>query len=136
MESGHLRVTSLEKALAIVDAALGKKAYDLVLLDVEHLRSIADYFVITTGRSDVQVQSIARGIEEHMARQGKRPHAVEGFNHGYWVVMDYDDVVVHIFFEPARELYRLETNWIDARRIALPEPYSSIAQDLRLSVAG
>jgi ribosome-associated protein len=126
-------VTPQEKTLAIVEAALDKKAYDLVVLQAEHLSSIADYFVIATGRSDVQVQSIARGIEERMECDDKRPLAIEGFNLGYWIVMDYNDVVVHIFYEPVRDVYRLETNWTDAQRVPLPEPFSSRARDLSLS---
>ncbi len=126
-------MTPLEKTLSIVEAALDKKAYDLVVLQAEHLSSIADYFIIATGRSDVQVQSICRGIEERMEREGARPLSIEGFNLGYWVVLDYNDVVVHIFYEPIRDVYRLETNWTDAQRVALPEPFSSRARDLSLS---
>jgi len=126
-------VTPLEKTLAIVEAALDKQAYDLVVLQAEHLSSIADYFIIATGRSDVQVQSIGRGVEERMDREGGRALSIEGFNLGYWLVLDYNDVVVHIFYEPIRDLYRLETNWTDARRVPLPEPFSSRARDLSLS---
>jgi ribosome-associated protein len=126
-------VTPLQKTLAIVEAALDKKAYDLVVLQAEHLSSIADYFVIATGRSDVQVQSISRGVEERMEQDGTRPLSIEGFNHGYWVVLDYNDVVVHLFYEPIRDLYRLETNWTDAQKVPLPEPISSRARDLSLS---
>jgi ribosome-associated protein len=126
-------VTPLQKTLAIVEAALDKKAYDLVVLQAEHLSSIADYFVIATGRSDVQVQSICRGVQERMDQGEARALSVEGYNLGYWVVLDYNDVVVHIFYEPVRDLYRLETNWTDAHRIPLPEPFSSRARDLSLS---
>jgi ribosome-associated protein len=127
---------SLKKALAAAEAALEKKAYDLVVLEVEHLHSIADYFLIATGRSDVQVQAIARGIGERMDRENERPIAIEGFNHGHWVVLDYVDVVVHIFFEPVREFYRLENNWTDGREVVLPEPYRSQARDLTLRALG
>src|SRR6266849_472848 len=123
---------SLKRALAAVEAALEKKAYDLVVLQVEHLCSIAEYFLIATGRSDVQVQAIARGIEERMALEDSRPLAIEGLNLGHWVVLDYDDVVVHVFFEPTREFYRLRDNWLDAREVTLPEPWLSQARDLRL----
>jgi ribosome-associated protein len=126
-------VTPLQKTLAIVEAALDKKAYYLVVLQAEHLSSIADYFVIATGRSDVQVQSICRGVEERMESDGERPLSIEGFNLGYWIALDYNDVVVHLFYEPIRDLYRLETNWTDARRVPLPEPYSSRARDQSLS---
>jgi ribosome-associated protein len=125
-------VNSLEKAFAAAEGALDRKAYDLVVLEVEHLNSIADYFLIATGRSDVQVQAIARGVEERLARANARPLAIEGLNLGHWVVLDYDDVVVHVFFEPTREFYRLRDNWLDAREVMLPEPWLSQARDLRL----
>jgi len=127
---------SLKKAIAAAEAALEKKAYDLVVLEVEHLHSIADYFIIATGRSDVQVQAIARGIGERMELEDERPIAIEGFNHGHWVVLDYVDVVVHIFFEPVREFYRLENNWTDGHQLTLPEPYRSQARDLTLRASG
>jgi ribosome-associated protein len=107
-----------------------------VVLQVEHLSSIADYFLIATGRSDVQVQAIARGIEERMKLENEHPLAFEGLGHGHWVVLDYADVVIHIFFEPARDFYRLERNWTDAREVMLPEPYRSQARDLTLHAMG
>ncbi|HKV54067.1 MAG TPA: ribosome silencing factor [Candidatus Binataceae bacterium] len=127
---------SLYKALAAVEAALEKKAYDLTVLQVEHLSSIADYLLVATGRSDVQVQAIASGIEERMERESARPISIEGASHGHWIVLDYNDVVVHLFFEPAREFYRLERNWTDAREVTLPEPLRSQARDLRLRASG
>lgn len=125
-------MTSLKKALLAVEVALDKRAHDLVVLEVEHLSSIADYFLIATGRSDVQVQSIVRGIEERLSRERAYPLSVEGFSHAHWVVLDYDDVVIHVFLEPARDFYRLEDNWIDAKAVMLPEPFRSQARDLRL----
>jgi ribosome-associated protein len=127
---------ALAKAFAAAEAALDKKAYDLVVLEVEHLKSVADYFVVATGRSDVQVQAIARGIEERMALEKQRPLALEGFQHAHWIVLDYDDVVVHLFYEPAREFYRLETNWIDAVEVKLPEPLRAQVKTLRLRASG
>src|SRR5258708_9064838 len=98
---------SIDKALAVAQAALEKKAYDLVVLEVEHLNSIADYFIVATGRSDVQVQSIARGIEERMIKDAVRPLAVQGLPHAHWGVLDYADIVVHTFFQPPRRFYLL-----------------------------
>jgi ribosome-associated protein len=129
-------VDSLKKMLAAVEAALEKKAYDLIVVEVEHLSSIADYFLIATGRSDVQVQAIARGIEERMARENSHPISIEGLHHAHWVVLDYDDIVVHLFFEPVREFYRLERTWTDAREITLPEPLHSQARNLQLRASG
>jgi ribosome-associated protein len=131
-----LLVDSLRKTFAAVEAALEKKAYDLRVLQIEHLSSIADYFVIATGRSDVQVQAIARGIEERMHREGARPLSIEGVRYGHWIALDYNDVVVHVMFEPAREFYRLESNWSDALEVPLPEPFRSQARDLSLRASG
>src|SRR6266852_4775134 len=117
-----IQTDSLKRALAAVEAALEKKAYDLVVLQVEHLSSIAEYFLIATGRSDVQVQAIARGIEERMALEDIRPLSIEGLQHGHLVVLDYDDVVVHVFFEPVRDFYRFDSNSTEAREVLLPEP--------------
>ncbi len=129
-------MNSLDKTLAAVGAALEKKAYDLIVLQAAHLSSIADYFVIVTGRSDVQVQAIARGIEERMDAVRLHPLAIEGMQHAHWVVMDYDDVVVHIFYEPVRDFYRLERTWSDSQQVVLPEPYNSQARDLTLRALG
>ena len=127
---------SLQKVLAAVEAALEKKAYDLIVVEVEHLSSVADYFLIATGRSDVQVQAIARGIEERMDHEDTHPLSIEGLQHAHWVVLDYNDVVVHLFFEPTREFYRLERTWTDAREILLPEPLRSQVRDLQLRASG
>jgi ribosome-associated protein len=94
--------------------------------------SVADYFVICTGRSDIQVQTICRAVEEAMAKIKVRSLAIEGFTHGQWVLVDFGDVVVHIFYETARDFYNLERLWSQASRCALPEPYSSQAQHLRI----
>lgn len=121
------------KALLCVRFALEKKAYDLALMEVGQLTSLADFFLVCTGRSDTQVQAIAQGIEENLRRLGLRSLAIEGYPAGQWVVLDYGDVVVHIFYEPVREFYDLERLWARAPRVRLPEPYQSQAQDLRLS---
>lgn len=122
-----------ERALLCVRFALEKKAYDLVLMEVGQLTSLADYFLICTGRSDTQVQAICQSIEENLGRLGIRPLSIEGLPRGQWVVMDYGDVVIHVFYEPLREFYDLERLWARAPRVSLPEPYSSQARDLRLA---
>jgi ribosome-associated protein len=124
-----------ETALLCVRFALEKKAYDLVLLEVGELTSLADYFLLCTGRSDTQVQAIAQGIEENMKRLGMRLLALEGYGRGQWVVMDFGDVIVHIFYEPVREFYDLERLWSQAPRVTLPEPYRTQARELRLAGA-
>ncbi|MFN8625850.1 MAG: ribosome silencing factor [Candidatus Binatia bacterium] len=121
------------KALLCVRFALEKKAYDLVLMEVGALSSLADYFLVCTGRSDTQVQAIAQGVADNLGRLGLRPLSIEGLTGGQWVVMDYGDVIVHIFYEPVREFYDLERLWVRAPRVKLPEPYRSQVEDLRLS---
>jgi ribosome-associated protein len=122
-----------EHALLCVRFALERKAYDLVLMQVGELTSLADYFLVCTGRSDTQVQAITQSLDENLGRLGIRPLAIEGYARGQWVVVDYGDVVVHIFYEPLREFYDLERLWARAPRVHLPEPYNTQARDLRLA---
>lgn len=126
---------ALEKAVIAAAAALDRKARDVVVLEVEHLKTVADYFVIATGRSSVQVQAIARSVEERLDKTSTRPLSIEGLKLGHWVVLDYNDVVVHVFYEPVRDFYRLASNWTDAREVSLPEPYRSQARDSSLRVS-
>ncbi len=123
---------SWEKALLISRFALDKKAYDLVLLEVSEVTSIADYFIICSGRSDRQVQSIAQGIGEDLGKEGITPLSVEGQTRGHWVLMDFSDVIVHVFYQPVREFYDLEGLWSHAPRVNLPEPYSTLVNQFRL----
>jgi len=125
-------IGSWDKALLASRFALEKKAYDLVLMEVRNLTSIADYFIVCSGRSDRQVQSIAQGIEENLRAMGERPHSVEGAGRGQWVLMDFSDVIVHIFYEPVREFYDLEGLWGEAPRVDLPEPYATLASQFRI----
>jgi ribosome-associated protein len=115
----------LQKALLCTRAALDKKAIDLVVLDVGALTSITDYLIICTGRSDRQVQSIAQAIQDAVESTGARPLSVEGLRRGQWVLLDFADVVVHVFYQPVREFYDLERLWEHAPRVQLPEPLRS-----------
>jgi ribosome-associated protein len=109
-------------AIVIATAALEKKAISVEVLDVAGRVDYADFLVLMTGRSDRQVQSIAQGIEESLKQKGKRPLSVEGLPHASWVLMDYADVVVHVFQDEARSAYDLEGLWMDARRIPVSVP--------------
>lgn len=109
-----------ETATAIAVAALDKKAVGLEILDVAGKVDYADFLVIMTGRSDRHAQSLAQGIEESLRKRGVRPVAVEGLSHGLWVLMDFGDVVVHVFQDEARQLYDLDGLWLDARRLPVP----------------
>lgn len=111
-----------ELAVAIAIAALDKKAVGLEVLDVAGKVDYADFLVLMTGRSDRQVQALAQGIEAALREKGKRPLSVEGLPHASWVLMDFGDVVVHVFQDDARSSYDLDGLWMDARRIPLPIP--------------
>ncbi|MGD9107261.1 MAG: ribosome silencing factor [Desulfobacterales bacterium] len=100
-----------------IQAALGKKAMDLVVLDVRKLSSIADVFIICSGLSNRQVVAIAEHIQEDLKKQGIKPLSVEGKKEGHWVLLDYGHVIIHVFYEPIRSFYDLEGLWIDAERI-------------------
>lgn len=125
-----------DTALLCTRFALDKKAYDLIVLDVAEQTSIADYFLICSGRSDTQVQAIARNIEENLRARKIRALAVEGMSGGHWVLLDFGDVVVHVFYQPVREFYDLEGMWMKAERVDLPEPYQTQARALVTGTEG
>ena len=89
--------------------------------------SIADYFVIVSGRSDTQVRSIGEHIEDVCRKSGYRPLAVEGLRHGQWVLVDLGDILVHVFYAPVREFYDLERLWSEAPRRELPPSLTVLA---------
>lgn len=100
-----------------VQAALGRKAIDLVLLDVRNVTDVADVFMICSGRSHRQVSAIAEHIERDLRKNGVKPLSVEGVKEGHWALLDYGDVIVHVFYEPIRQFYDIEGLWADAGRI-------------------
>ena len=109
-----------EKTRIVVDAALDVKAEDVVALDVREQSSFADVFVIATGRSDRQVRAIADSIEHAAKQAGVPPLGIEGTAEGRWVLIDLDDVIVHVFTPETREHYDIERLWRDATRLSLP----------------
>ena len=125
--------SSGETALTLVGAALDKKASQLVLLEVRDLTSIADYFIICSGRSDRQVQSIAQGVQEAAREAEIAAISVEGLTRGHWVLMDFADVIVHVFYQPVREFYDLDGLWADAPKVQLPEPYSTLVHQFQIA---
>lgn len=104
----------LDKARRVVQAALDKKAEDLVALDVRNLVSFADSFVFATGTSDRHVRSIVDGIESALREHGESALGIEGYEDGRWVLMDLDDVIVHVFVRDVRTFYDIERLWSDA----------------------
>ncbi|OGP69369.1 MAG: ribosome silencing factor [Deltaproteobacteria bacterium RBG_13_47_9] len=110
---------SKTKSLLCLKAAIEKKAQAPVLLELKGISSFTDYFLLCSGKSDRQVQAIAQAIEETLKKRGIRPLGQEGTLGGKWILMDFEDVVVHIFLEPVRKFYDLEGLWMDAPRIDL-----------------
>ena len=103
-----------EKLMAITEAALDRKAEDIVALDVRNLTSFADTFVIVTASSDRRARSIADAITEAAKQRGDQPLGVEGYDEGRWVLVDLGDTIVHVFQEEIRREYDLERLWSDA----------------------
>lgn len=110
-------LNSLESARLCAEGACGKKAFDILILDLRRLTYIADYFVICSGSNTMQVGAIADGIGQALAQAGIHPSHVEGATEANWVLMDYGDVVVHVFEEQTRTYYSLEKLWGEAPRM-------------------
>ncbi len=104
-------------ARAAVDAAANKKAEDVLLLDIRDSTSMADYFVICSASTDRQVKAVVEGIEEALREEGVRPVHVEGEQGSGWVLVDFGDVVCHIFKPAERDYYRLEDLWEGAKTL-------------------
>ncbi|MGD9016410.1 MAG: ribosome silencing factor [Desulfobacterales bacterium] len=104
-----------------IKAITGKKVANVVALDVREMSSVADAFILCSGGSNRQVSAIAEHVKKTLKREGTRPLHVEGMKEGQWVLMDYGDVIIHIFYEPVRTFYDLEGLWADAPRLALTE---------------
>ena len=121
MSKGAGTLEPREIALLAAEAAADKKAADIIVLDVAETLVITAYFVIATGASDRQVSSIADEIEDQLREKGGiKPIGREGQREGKWVLLDFGDVVVHVFQPEEREFYRLEKLWSDAPRVELP----------------
>ena len=103
-----------EKAYMLIDE---KKGIDIKVIDISKISVIADYFIIAGGSNSRQVQSIADHIEEKMAEYGAHPRSVEGYASANWILMDYTDVIIHIFNQEDRLFYDLERIWSDGRLI-------------------
>jgi len=121
-EEARLRIEQSRKiALRSAEAAVDKKAIGVEIIDVVGKVDYADFLVIMTGTSDRHVSAIARGVDEHLSKLGTPPVYQEGQSGGEWVLLDFFDVVVHVFSEDARNLYDLSGLWLDAKRVPVPE---------------
>lgn len=115
-----MELEPLDRALRITGAADKRRAEEVVVLDMRGLTTICDYFVICSGRSRPHVDAIAEEVEEQMSALGIEPRHIEGIPDSSWVILDYLDVVVHVFEPDARRFYNLEGLWGDAARVAVP----------------
>ena len=104
----------LELARMAGRLALEKKGFDVRILRLKDLSSVCDYFLIVSGEADVHVKAIAETIVKELREAGEKPMHLEGLNEGNWVLLDYIDVIVHVFREPTRQFYALEKLWGDA----------------------
>lgn len=117
-----------EKMGLILEALDAKKALDVVILEVSRQTQMMDFLVICTGTSNIHIRSLADGVIETMKEQGYKGVRAEGYHEARWVLLDYGDVVLHLFGADDREFYRLEEFWKGAPRIdlpAMPEPAES-----------
>lgn len=113
-----------ERALLCAAYALEKKAVNVRLLDVRGISSLTDYLLIASGRSDRQVQAVADSVHLGLKKEHETlPLAIEGAKEGRWVLIDYGDVMVHIFQEPVREYYDLDGLWSEAPEVSIPAEY-------------
>jgi len=115
-------ISTDDRAIKCAALALDKKAFDVKVLDIRGLSTIADYLVIATGTSDKQVVAIADSIRTGLKKFGKAID-IEGAKEGKWVVIDYGDVIVHVFLEEMRRYYNLDELWSVARLTEIPAEY-------------
>lgn len=112
-------LTAIEKVHAVASMLDNKKARDITAIEIKDLTTIGDYFVIASGSSNTQVKALCDTVEEGMTALGFEPLRKEGYQSAMWVVLDYTDVIIHIFSKEAREFYSLERLWADAPKIEL-----------------
>ncbi len=125
------REAAQQLASWIAVVGLEKKAERIEIIDVADKIDYADFIVLMSGRSDRQVQALASGVEDALRLRGHRARGIEGLSQGHWVLVDFGDVVVHVFLDEARRYYDIESLWMDARRVPyegaeLPPPRPSL----------
>lgn len=112
---------SKEMAKLAIEALEEKKAGDIKIIDIEHISTLADYFIIASGTNRNQVQAMADEVEERLGKAGIEPKQVEGYQNANWILMDYGDIVLHLFDEENRLFYDLERIWRDGKVMAKEE---------------
>ena len=115
-------LTVQQRAIKCAAFALDKKALDVKILEIKKISSIADYLVLVSGRSDRQVQAIAESVKVGL-KPFDRPIDMEGVEQGRWIVIDYGDIIVHVFQEEVRDLYNLDELWGRAPQLQIPKEF-------------
>jgi ribosome-associated protein len=115
-------LTPLERAIQCAALSLDKKAVDVKILDIQRISSVADYLVLASGHSDKQTQAIAESVRTGLKKFGKALD-IEGLKEGNWIVIDYGDVILHVFKDDVRRYYDLDELWSNAPLIEIPAHY-------------
>ncbi|MDO4789096.1 MAG: ribosome silencing factor [Johnsonella sp.] len=115
MEKSRKLVEKIYKALE------EKKGENIKVLDISKVSTLADYFILADGNNINQVQAMADEIEVSLEKEGMRPKQIEGYRSGSWILMDYHDVVVHVFTKEDRQFYDLERIWMDASLVEMKQ---------------
>lgn len=117
-------MTSLEKAKKIAAILDSKKATDIAVIDIGKLTTLGDYFVIASGSSNTQVKALVDEVDKQFGDMGIEAKRIEGYQTCMWVLMDYEDVIVHVFYQETRQFYALERLWGDAPRVDISDVIS------------
>ncbi|MFQ5899987.1 MAG: ribosome silencing factor [Thermodesulfobacteriota bacterium] len=113
-----------ERLTIAIKSMLDKKAVNVMILDVSKSSSFTDYIVTCSGSSDTHVKAVAGSIDQSLKKERILPLGIEGFSVGQWVLMDYGDIVINIFYEPVRDFYDLEGLWSEVPRFEASEPFN------------
>lgn len=114
-------MTSFESAIVLAKALDSKKGNEIKVLKTQDLTTLADYFVICTATSNTQVKAMSDACEEAMEKNGEHVHHIEGHRDGTWLLLDFSDVIVHVFTDETRKFYDLERLWGDAEEVDLSD---------------
>ena len=114
-------MTPKEMTKQVILALEDKKAEDIKIIDISHISVMADYFIIASGNSRNQVQAMIDNVEDTLGKQGMTPKQVEGYQNANWVLMDYRDIIVHVFDKENRLFYDLERIWKDGKTISVAD---------------
>lgn len=113
MENAPMNMNTKETALLAVEALEDKKAEDIRIIDISEISTIADYFIIADGSNKSQIQAMADNVSEHLGRAGVTVRQIEGYQNANWILMDFQDIIIHIFDRENRLFYDLERIWRD-----------------------